>query len=51
MLSATVSGSIEAYNTPQPHISNELKTLTDKVVLIGTSGVYTETCNIAVLQD
>lgn len=51
MLPAMASNSIDAYNTWEPHISNGLKTLSDKVVQLDTSGVYSETFNIVVMQD
>lgn len=51
MLPAMASGSIDAYNTWEPHISNGEKTLPGKVKQIDTSGVYSETFNIVVMQD
>lgn len=51
MLPALASGSIDAYNTWEPHISNGIKTLSDKVTQLDTSGVYSETFNIVVMQD
>lgn len=51
MLPAMASNSIDAYNTWEPHISNGLKTLSDKVVQLDTNGVYSETFNIVVMQD
>lgn len=51
MLPALASDSIDAYNTWEPHISNGIKTLSDKVTELDTSGVYSETFNIVVMQD
>lgn len=51
MLPAMASGSIDAYNTWEPHISNGEKALSDKAVQLDTSGVYSETFNIVVMQD
>lgn len=51
MLPAMASGSIDAYNTWEPHISNGFKALSDKVLQLDTSGVYSETFNIVVMQD
>lgn len=51
MLPAMVSGSIDAYNTWEPHISNGMKTLSGNAVQLDTSGVYSETFNIVVMQD
>lgn len=51
MLPAMAAGSIDAYNTWEPHISNGEKALTDKVLQVDTSGVYSETFNIVVMQD
>lgn len=51
MLPAMASGSIDAYNTWEPHISNGVKALTDMVTQLDTSGVYSETFNIVVMQD
>jgi len=51
MLPALAAGDIDAYNTWEPHISNGIKTLSDKVAQLDTSGVYSETFNIVVMQD
>jgi len=51
MLPALVSGSIDAYNTWEPHISNGAKTLAAEATQLDTSGVYSETFNIVVMQD
>lgn len=49
MLPALSAGSIDAYNTWEPHISNGLKALGDKVAEIDTRGIYAETFNIVVM--
>jgi NitT/TauT family transport system substrate-binding protein len=51
MVAAMAAGSIDAYNTWEPHIGNGLKTLGAKAKLIDTKGVYSETFNIVVMQD
>lgn len=51
MVNAMASGSIDAYNTWEPHISNGKKSLGMKVAEIDTRGVYAETFNIVVMQD
>lgn len=51
MLPAMAAGDIDAYNTWEPHVSNGKKTLGDKVTQLDTSGVYSETFNIVVMQD
>jgi NitT/TauT family transport system substrate-binding protein len=51
MVNAMASGSIDAYNTWEPHITNGKKTLGAKVAEIDTRGVYAETFNIVVMQD
>lgn len=50
MLPALSAGSIDAYNTWEPHISNGLKALGDKVAEIDTRGIYAETFNIVVMK-
>ncbi len=50
MIPAMAAGSIDAYNTWEPHISNGKKTLGDKVSQIDTKGIYSETFNIVVLR-
>lgn len=50
MLPALSAGSIDAYNTWEPHISNGLKALGDKAVEIDTKGIYAETFNIVVMK-
>ncbi len=51
MLPALSAGSIDAYNTWEPHISNGKKTLGDKASEIDTKGVYAETFNIVVMKS
>jgi NitT/TauT family transport system substrate-binding protein len=50
MLAAMASGSIDAYNTWEPHISNGLKTLGDNAKQIDTAGIYSETFNIVTMK-
>lgn len=50
MLPALASGSIDAFDTWEPHISNAKKALGDKAAEIDTRGVYSETFNIVVTQ-
>jgi ABC-type nitrate/sulfonate/bicarbonate transport system substrate-binding protein len=51
MVAALATGSIDAYDTWEPHISFGKKTLGDKVKELNTAGVYSETFNIVVMQD
>jgi NitT/TauT family transport system substrate-binding protein len=51
MVAALSSGSIDAYNTWEPHITNGLKALGNKARLLDTKGIYAETFNIVVMQD
>jgi len=51
MLPALASGSIDAYNTWEPHISNGIKAMSDSVTPLDTAGVYSETFNIVVMQE
>jgi ABC-type nitrate/sulfonate/bicarbonate transport system substrate-binding protein len=51
MVAALASGSIDAYGTWEPHISNGGKALGGKATLLDTKGVYAETFNIVVMQD
>lgn len=51
MLPALSAGSIDAYNTWEPHISNGLKALGDKAAEIDTRGIYAETFNIVVMKS
>jgi ABC-type nitrate/sulfonate/bicarbonate transport system substrate-binding protein len=51
MVAALSNGSIDAYNTWEPHIGNGKKALGDQVRELDTKGVYSETFNIVVMQD
>lgn len=51
MLPALTSGSIDGYNTWEPHVNNGEKTLSDKVQLLDTKGIYSETFNIVTMID
>lgn len=51
MLPALASGSIDAFNSWEPHISNAKKALGSEAVSIDTKGVYAETFNIVVTKD
>ncbi len=51
MLPALASGSIDAYNTWEPHVSNGKKMLGKKVSQIDTKGIYSETFNIVTTID
>lgn len=51
MVPALVAGSIDAFDTWEPHIANAKKTLGADVAEIDTKGIYSETFNIVVMQD
>lgn len=51
MVNALSSGSIDAYNTWEPHIANGKKALAAAVTELDTRGIYAETFNIVVMQD
>jgi ABC-type nitrate/sulfonate/bicarbonate transport system substrate-binding protein len=51
MVAALASGSIEAYNTWEPHIYNGARALGAKVRPLDTKGIYAETFNIVLMQD
>lgn len=51
MIPALATGSIDAYDTWEPHISNGKKALGKKVMELDTKGVYAETFNIVVMKD
>jgi len=51
MVPALTSGSIDAYNTWEPHVNNGEKALGDKVQLLDTKGIYSETFNIVTMID
>ncbi len=50
MLPAMAAGSIDAFDTWEPHISNARKTLGEAAVLLDTKGLYSETFNIVVTR-
>jgi ABC-type nitrate/sulfonate/bicarbonate transport system substrate-binding protein len=51
MLPALASGSIDAFDSWEPHISNAKKVLGAEAVSIDTKGIYSETFNIVVTRD
>lgn len=51
MVPALTSGSIDAYNTWEPHIHNGVKALGSKAVQLDTKGIYAETFNIVTMSD
>ncbi|MBI5128433.1 MAG: NrtA/SsuA/CpmA family ABC transporter substrate-binding protein [Rhodopseudomonas palustris] len=51
MLPALLSGSIDAFDTWEPHIANAKKTLGADVAELDTKGIYSETFNIVVMRD
>ena len=51
MAPALAGGSIDAYDTWEPHVINGKKALGDKVAQLDTKGVYSETFNIVVMRD
>jgi ABC-type nitrate/sulfonate/bicarbonate transport system substrate-binding protein len=51
MAPALAAGSIDAYDTWEPHILNGKKALGGKVTQLETKGVYSETFNIVVMRD
>jgi ABC-type nitrate/sulfonate/bicarbonate transport system substrate-binding protein len=50
MLPALLAGSIDAFDTWEPHVSNAKKAMGDKAAELDTKGVYSETFNIVVTQ-
>lgn len=50
MLPAMAAGSIDAFNTWEPHVANAKKALGDKGKELDTRGTYSETFNIVVMQ-
>ena len=50
MLPALVAGSIHAFDTWEPHISNARKALGENAVELDTRGIYSETFNIVVTR-
>lgn len=51
MAPALSTGSIDAMNTWEPHVSNAKKALPGKVRELDTKGIYAETFNIVTTQD
>jgi NitT/TauT family transport system substrate-binding protein len=51
MISALAAGSIDGFNTWEPHVANAKKALGPKVAQLDTKGVYSETFNIVVMRD
>ena len=51
MVNALSSGSIDAYNTWEPHVTNGKKALAAAALELDTRGIYAETFNIVVMQD
>lgn len=51
MAPALAAGSIDAYDTWEPHVINGKKALGEKVTELDTRGVYAETFNIVVMRD
>ncbi|HYD14892.1 MAG TPA: NrtA/SsuA/CpmA family ABC transporter substrate-binding protein, partial [Hyphomicrobium sp.] len=51
LAAALSAGSIDAYNTWEPHIFKGKKALGDEASELDTKGIYAETFNLVVLQD
>jgi aliphatic sulfonates family ABC transporter substrate-binding protein len=51
MVAALSTGSIDAYNTWEPHIINGKKALGDKAKELDTKGIYAETFNLVVTEE
>jgi ABC-type nitrate/sulfonate/bicarbonate transport system substrate-binding protein len=51
MLPALAAGSIDAFDTWEPHIANARKALGENAALLDTRGVYSETFNIVVTRQ
>lgn len=51
MAPALAAGSIDAFNTWEPHVANARRVLGDAAVLIDTRGVYAETFNIVTTRS
>ncbi len=51
MLPALAAGSIDAFDTWEPHISNARKALGEKAAELDTRGIYSETFNIVVMRS
>jgi len=50
MLPAMAAGSIDAFDTWEPHIANARKALGENAALLDTRGIYSETFNIVVMR-
>ena len=50
MLPAMAAGSIDAFDTWEPHIANARKALGESALLLDTRGIYSETFNIVVTR-
>lgn len=50
MLPAMAAGSIDAFDTWEPHVANAKKALGEGAVLLDTKGLYSETFNIVVTR-
>lgn len=51
LAAALAAGSIDAYNTWEPHIFSGKKALGEEAKELDTKGIYAETFNLVVLQD
>lgn len=51
MVAAMAAGSIDAFNTWEPHIFNGRAALGGKAAVLDTKGIYAETFNIVVMKD
>jgi NitT/TauT family transport system substrate-binding protein len=51
MLPAMAAGSIEAFDTWEPHVANAKKALGEGAIQLETKGLYSETFNIVVTQS
>jgi ABC-type nitrate/sulfonate/bicarbonate transport system substrate-binding protein len=51
MLPAMAAGSIDAFDTWEPHIANARKAMPNDVAELDTRGIYSETFNIVVMKD
>ena len=51
MVAAMSAGSIDAFNTWEPHIFNARAALGEKVRPLDTKGIYAETFNLVVMKD
>ena len=51
MLPALAAGSIDAFDTWEPHVSNAKKALGEAVAEVDTKGTYSETFNIVVMKS